>query len=308
MSNDKNETLYDKTMRQLKNNQLVVAIMVIGAIGLGLSQGVDIFTKLRDALFPSTPALTQVHITIQPYDVVKGYTGSPILRQANIDRGTEVNAVAQIILDNVIADVTPEGGTDLKIKLDIRDNLLISDQAVDAELTVMASEQPTQMEVRSPVADLTSGTDLAGLFSDRTVLDPRCNCIHMILHALKTGFNSRYVDIYQLQDGYSFDPAALIATKDVAFGVEPVSLLIEQPQGQGQDTTLIEALKSSLEYTLREGTRKYEFLELSPYKSVTEFRAFIDPLIPSIAPGPGKGNTLEQYQVDYVVTVNFIVK
>ena len=47
MSRNKNETLYEKTMRQLKNNPIVVALLVIGAVAVGVSQGLDIFNKVK---------------------------------------------------------------------------------------------------------------------------------------------------------------------------------------------------------------------------------------------------------------------
>jgi hypothetical protein len=310
MSQDKDGTLYDKTMRQLKNNPLVVVILVLGVVFAGLAQGLDIFNKIKDAVFPSKAKISEVHVTIQPYDLITGSTASPILRLPAVGRGLDVDQMAQNILDEILAVVKDGSATEYSTHLQIKDNLLSADQPVNGELTLLMGNSPVQAPTTYPlpVPGLTEGTDLAQYFADRMVFDPDCSCIHLILSAPKNGFLQFDVEIYQVPGGYSFKRASRTTSLPVDFKPTSVSILLQVPQGKGTDQASIDALQSSLDYALRQRAGENDLLKLSPYKSEAELRAVVDPLIPALEPGAGKGNILDQYRVDFIVTVDFVVK
>ena len=311
MSKDKNETLYEKTMRQLKNNPIVVAILVMGAIAVGVSQGLDIFNKVKETVSPTkpyVPQISEVQITLQPYDIATGYTASPIIRPLNMENIVEIDAIANAILEQISEVTQPGLESGSSANLEIKGNVLNSDKSLEAGVIVMNSQSIAQVPVRVKIDDLSKGVDLTSVFSDSATFDQQCSCIHMELHVPAGGFQDDTLEIYQVQNGYSFDPSSLLTNKTLDFTVVMVSVLIETPKGEGSDAASLSTLEARLNNSLRQQASDMKSLQLSPYQSLSDLRAVIDPLIPSIAPGGGKGNVLEQYRVDYIITVNFIMK
>ena len=310
MSKNKNETLYEKTMRQLKNNPIVVGILVLGAIAVGLSQGLDIFKKVKETVSPAkpyVPQITEVQITLQPYNIVTGYTASPTIRSLNMENNVEIDAIANSILEQISEVTQPGSESGFRANLEIKDNVLNSDQSLEGGVIVMNSV--AQVPARVKIDDLNKGVDLTDVFSDSATFDQQCSCIHVELHVPAGGFQNVTLEIYQVQkDGYSFDPASSLTRKTLDFTVATVSILIETPKGEGSDAASLSTLEARLNNSLRQQASDIKSLELSPYPSLSDLRAVIDPLIPSIAPGGGKGNVLEQYRVDYIITINFIMK
>jgi len=309
MSKNKSETLYEKTMQQLKNNPIVVAILVLGAIAVGLSQGLDIFNKVKETVSPTKPyisQITEVQITLQPYDIVTGYTASPIIRRLNMEDISEIDAIASSILEQISEVTQPGSESGFRANLEIQENVLSSDKSLEGGVIVMNSV--AQVPVRVKIPDLNKGVDLTSVFSDTATFDQQCSCIHMELHVPTGGVQDATLEIYQVQNGYSFESASPLTRKTLDFTVVAVSILIETPQGEGSDAASLSTLEARLNYSLRQQASDIKSLQLSPYQSLSDLRAVIDPLIPSIAPGGGKGNVLEQYRVDYIITVNFIMK
>ncbi len=306
MSKDKSETLYEKTMRQLKNNPIVVTILVIGAIAVGLSQGLDVFNKLKSTVSPAKAQITEIHITIQPYDVVQGYTDSPTIRSLDMGNTSDTDAIAKSILEQIIEVVQPGSGSGFNANLEIKENILSSDKSLAGEVVVMNSV--AQVPVRVEIPDLTKGEDLTHEFSDSATFDQRCNCIHLELRGPKGDFQNETLEIYQVRSGFSFDSSSQVTRKTLDFTVVPVSILIESPKGEGSDAAKLGAFEASLNNSLRQKVSETTSLRLSPYQSLSDLRAVIEPLIPSIAPGGGKGNILEQYRVDFIAAVNFVMK
>jgi len=309
MSKNKSETLYEKTMRQLKNNPIVVGILVLGAIAVGLSQGLDIFNKVKETVSPTKPyipQITEVQLTIQPYDVVTGYTGSPTIRPLNMENTAEIDAIAKSILEQISEVTQPGSESEFSASLEIKGNVLSSDKSLEGGVIVMNSV--AQVPARVNILDLVKGADLTSVFSDSATFNQQCSCIHVELHVPTGGFQDATLEIYQVQNGYSFDPASSSTRKTLDFPVVTVSILIETPKGEGSDAANLSIFEARLNNSLRKNASDITSLQLSPYQSLSDLRAVIDPLIPSIAPGGGKGNVLEQYRVDFIITVNFIMK
>jgi len=105
MSENKGETLYEKTMRQLKNNPIVVAILVIGAIAVGLSQGLDIFNKFKETVSPAKAQITEIHLSIQGFNASGEYDGSPILRSPTLKDNADLNVVGNDIAEAITNEI-----------------------------------------------------------------------------------------------------------------------------------------------------------------------------------------------------------
>ena len=295
MSKDKSETLYEKTMRQLQNNPIVVAILVIGAIAVGVTQGLDIFNKVKETVSPTkpyNPQITEVQITLQPYDVVTGYTASPTIRPLNMENIVEIDEIADSILEQISEVTQPGSESGFSAALEIKQNVLSSDKSLAGGVIVMNSFE--QVPARVNIDDLSKGVALTSLFSDSATFDGQCSCIHMELHTPTGGFQDGTLEIYQLENGYSFDPASSLKKRTLDFTVVTVSILIEIPKGEGSDAATLSTVEARLNNSLRQKASDSKSLELSPYQSLSDLRAVIDPLIPSIAPGEGKGNVLEK--------------
>jgi hypothetical protein len=309
MSRYKNETLYEKTMRRIKNNPIVVAILTIGAIAVAVSQGLDMFNNLKQTVSPaepSVPQISEVQITIQPYDVVTGYTDPAAILSLAPEGEAEIDAIAEAILEQISGAIQPGAESGFRANLEIEDDILSADKPLQGGVIVMNSV--TQVAARVEIPDLAQGTDLTSIFSDSATYDAECSCIHMELHVATGGFQDEMLDIHQVANGYSFKPSSPSTSITLDFSVITTSILIETPKGEGADEAVLGALEARLNNSLRQQASGPKNLQLSPYQSLGELRAIIDPLIPSIAPGGGKGNVLEQYRVDFIVSVNFIVK
>jgi len=310
MSKNKGETLYEKTMRRLKNNPIIVAILVIGAIAVGLSQGLDIFNKLKESLFPATAQITEVHITIQPYKVPQGYSGSPILRSPALDNANNLNEITEAIITQITEAVQPGKATEHQSTLKIDGKILHSDKPVNGEITVIEPLSPTpiQQDVRVYIKNIVEGDDLSTRFGDNAVFDPNCSCIHLDLSAPESGYQDQSLDIYKFRDGYSFNKQVQVTTMDIVFPIVPVVVLIEMPQGNGATEQDIKVTQAGLYSALREKIQENTRLTLSSFKTQDELKAAIDAEIAKIPIGVGKDNYIFQNRVDFIITVNFIMK
>jgi hypothetical protein len=302
VSRKSDETLYDKTIQRLKNNPIIVTIMVLGVVIIAIAQ----FLNASKPFLPTKQHVTELQVTIQPYNVVTGYTDSPAIRSLDMGNTSETDAIAKSIIEQVIEVVQPNSSSGFNANLEIKGNVLSSDQSLEGGVVVVNSF--TQVAARVKIPDLAKGEDLTQLFSDPATFDEQCNCIYLELYAPKAGFENLAVKIHRDGDAFSFDSSSQVTKKALRFTVVTVSILIEYPKGEGADAAKLSAFEAGLNNGLRQNISGIESLRLSPYQSLSDLRAVIDPLIPSISPGEGKGNVLEQYRVDFIITVNFVLK
>ena len=231
---------------------------------------------------------------------------APTIRRLNMEDISEIDAIASSILEQISEVTQPGSESGFRANLEIKESVLSSDKSLEGGVIVMNSV--AQVPVRVKIPDLNKGVDLTSVFSDTATFDQQCSCIHMELHVPTGGVQDETLEIYQVQNGYCFDPASPLTRKTLDFIVVTVSILIETPQGEGSDAASLSTLEARLNNSLRQKASDRTSLQLSPYQHLSDLRAVIDPLIPSIAPRGGKGNVLEQYRVDYIITVNFIMK
>lgn len=302
MGKKSDETLYDKTIQRLKNNPIIVTIMVLGMVIIAITQ----FLNASKPFLPAKQHITELQVTIQPYNVVTGYTDSPTIRSLEMGNTLETDAIAKSIIEQVIEVVQPNSSSGFNANLVIKGNVLSSDQPLEGGVVVVNNF--TQVAARVKIPDLSKGEDLTQEFSDPATFDEQCNCIYLELYAPKAGFENATIKIHQGQNGLSFDSSSQVNDKTISFTVVTVSILIEYPKGEGSDAAKLDTFNASLNNSLKQNISEIKSLQLSPYQSLSDLRAVIDPLIPSISPGEGKGNVLEQYRVDFIITVNFVLK
>jgi hypothetical protein len=293
----------------LKNNPIVVGILVLGAIAVGLSQGLDIFKKVKETVSPAKAHITEVHISIQGFNTSGEYDGSPILRSPPLKDKTDFKAVAGDIAEAIANEIKPAQSQTYIANLEINGNILTSDQPVRANLIAVKVNNPVmQIGPRVQAADLIAGEDISQRFADSAFFSSDCNCIHLELDAPVDGYEEEPFDIFQYQAGYSFDANQMINKKSVLLNTSRVSVLIDFPQGQGVDEQHLSATEVTLDGAIRQQIQASDFMTISPYKTQAEYKAEIEKAIAALPLGGGKEDYLAQHGVKYIVTITFIMK
>lgn len=310
MSTDSSENLLDKIKLRVKNHPIGVFFLLFGSIILVLGDVLDVFNTARAIISPTkpyVPQIAQVYLTLQPYKLTQGAVGTPI--STTFEDIDGINALAEAIMTHIRDVVHPGSEPKYEAALRIEDGSLYSDKAMTGYLFVIdQADSVLQATERIELGDLTRGIRLSTRFKDRATFSPDCNCIHIEVNAPVDGYQSRTVDVYQYQDGHSFDPDMQVMSQAIELASGRVRILLEEPRGEGGTEKDVRVAQAGLFNAIASKIVDDSSFELALAFSEEELEAQTQSDLDSFPIGPAKEAYLEQNRVDYIIRVTFIMK
>jgi hypothetical protein len=292
MSNS--ETLYDQITQRLKNNKVVVLILIAFAVVLGVAQFQGALTGIIGTV--RAPQV-QVQASIQPYDFMGGQAASlkgltPI--QGDSDH---IEKMAVALSEEIVSalGVTP---TTVEATLQIDGHSLHSSQPLRASVLVLASPIAQVGRVAKDLGEA-NGLDVLPLFGDSQFVNHNDNSLDMELVPQHGYFQRESLKIFRGNPDFSFEPNGKQLTKVIRFTPHKPKLML------AFDTTgpQLENARASLEFMLRSELQKRS-LELSSLTQaeLEEQRKTIQ----NLGMGAAKTQLTDKFNVDYIVKATLL--
>lgn len=294
------ETLYEKTVRNLKNRKSVVIVLFLFALAIGAGQFLGGISNIAK-FFTTKRTKLQATISLQQYDLLAEATESPkILDTLNGDV-KDVRRISELIAEQLTAVIQPERVLDAEVE--ISGNTLNSSQSLIAYIHLWGPQQRGP-EVKTFGKE--NGLDLLALSEDYLFFDPRRNLLTISIRDRKGYFRREFLEIFKKGDSFTFDEAGGIVKKKLRFRPRKSKVLVEILEVSGADREVNESVQASLNSEVRKALGGYDFIHLSPLNRNDLMRKREE--IMQLPLGPGKGRLIDQYNVDFIVTGEIAIR
>lgn len=285
------ETLYDQTVTRLKNNKLVVLVLIAFAVLLAVAQLQGALSGIKNALFPPK-AHVQVRAFIQRYDFMVGNIEPP--KPLATTSGT-VPEIAQGLATDIGAAIERAPGI-VQATLQINGSSLRADQKLRAAVLIFVL--PMSQVARTPTdVGEADNINLAAIFDDPQYVDHADNSIDMEVVPHLGYFERVPLKIFRSATGFSFDGAPVGKTRTIHFTPHTPKVLLATFEAASEP---LQNARAALASALRADLAKNPALELSP--STEEELAKDKERIQALGPGPAKSALANEHNADYIVT------
>jgi hypothetical protein len=289
------ESLYDQTIRKLKNNKVVVIFLIGFVVVLGLAQIQGAFSGLL-----RTVRNPKIHLqaSIRPYDFMGG-TISPEKNLASLSgQITQISILVPPLTKQILTEIGA-GQTTLDACLQIEGGALRASQPLQAAVLVFGSPTSQMARIGKNLGDA-NGIDISALFKDSQFVNGVDNAVDMEVVPQHGYFQREPLSIFRRHQGLSFEPDHDALAKVIHFTAQIPKIMLAVEAGD----THVEDAKESLDFALRSELAKHSSLELSPLtqSDLDEQRKAIQRLGEGIA----KSQLEDKYNVDYIVKVKIL--
>jgi hypothetical protein len=286
-----NETLYDQVVTRLKNNKLMVFVLIAFAVLLAVAQLQGALSGIKNALFPPKTRV-QVAAFIQRYDFMVGNIESP---KPLATRKGSIPEIAQTLAKDIGAAIGPAPGI-VQATLQIDGSGLRADQKLRAAVLIFV---PPMSQVARTPKDVgeADNLDLTAIFNDPQYVDHADNSIDMELVPRMGYFEREPLKIFRSAKGFSFDGASAGKTRTIQFNPHTPRVLLATFEAAGEP---LQNARTALTSALRTELARNPALELSP--STEEELAKEKREIQALGPGPAKSALANEHNADYIVT------
>jgi hypothetical protein len=288
------ETLYDQTIRTLKNSKVIVLVLIAFAVLLGLAQLQGALSGIRTAFFP---AKTQVHVDalVQRYDFMVGNVESPKPLKSVQGDITHVRQVAENLAEELSSAIgSAPGKSEAVLRID-RSSLRAT-QPLRAAVLVFVAPMTQVARVAHELGDA-NNLDLQPIFADPQFTGPTNNSIDVEVSLAVGSFEREPLKIFKRPDGFSFEADVRAQEKTLSFSPHKARIILSRFEAKGED---LQRASAALESALRAALQKYPSLELSPL--TLEELEKQKKTIQNLRPGETKSALANQFSVDYLVT------
>lgn len=299
MSND--ETLYEKTVRKLKNKKFVVFILIIFALVIAASQFITGISDIFKFFAPKKTKL-EANISLQQYDIMSESTQSPEMLETIEGDIDDIQIFSALIAEEVAEAIQPERL--FEIKLDISENTLKSPHSLIAYIHIqgmVVQQSPLVKEFGSA-----KKLDLLAISQDPLYFDFQRNSLEISVRDRKGHFQREFIKVFKREDTFSFDTNSKILNKKIRFSLRKSKILLETLEVSGGSAEIIQDIQASLNSAVRKRLGDHEFLAISPLNRDDLQRKREE--IKLLPLGPGKGEIIDQYNVDFIISGNIIIK
>ncbi len=195
-------TLYDQAVRKLKNNKVVVLVLLGFTVLGAVAQVYGVFSGIISSLFPPKTHV-QVAASIQRYDFMVGKTKA--VKPLGLVQGdvTHLQQIADDLAKEIASAMGPTR-TSSEVTLAIESHNLHANQPVRASVLVFVPPIVQIGRVPKAVGE-TDTVDMQPLFGDPQFVDPRYNSIDMELEPCAGGYQREPLKIFKRGMDFSFD-------------------------------------------------------------------------------------------------------
>jgi hypothetical protein len=286
-----NKTLYDQVVTRLKNNKLVVLVLIAFTVLLAVAQLQGALSGIKNALFPPK-AHVQVAAFIQRYDFMVGNIEPP--KPLATTRGS-IPEIAKDLAQGIGAVIEPTPGI-VRAILQIDGSSLRADQKLRAAVLIFVP--PMSQAARTPKdVGAADNLDLTAIFNDPQYVDHADDSVDMELVPRIGYFERVPLKILRSAAGFSFDGASAGKTRAIQFTPHTPRVLLATFDAAGEP---LQNARAALASALRTDLARNPALELSP--STEEELAKEKEKIQALGPGPAKSALANEHNADYIVT------
>ncbi len=299
------ETLYEKTVRNLKNRKSVVIVLFLFALAIGGGQFLGGISEIA-GFFTTKRTKLQATIWLQQFDLVAEATESPKTLDTIDGDVKDVERVSKLIVEQLTLEIQPERTFDAEVE--ISGNTLSSSKSLIAYLHPWF-EQPESPKQEGSVVKMfgkENDLDLLALHEDEGFFDPGRNLLTMSIRDRQGYFHRKSLKIFKKGDSFAFDEAGGIVKKTVAFRPRTSKVLVETFEVSGANRDVHERVQASLNSQVKRALGESAFIDLSPLDRDDLVRKREQ--IMELPLGPGKEHLIDQYNVDFIVTEEIVIK
>lgn len=280
-------TLYDRIIAKLKDNKVVVVVVLAFIAVTSLGQLYGLFPGIMGWLFPPK---FHVSASIRPYDFMVGDVGQRQQLEPVQGSASQVDSIAANLAKEIASACGPA-----------TDRL---DATLEIQGQTLRSSRPLHVSIpgfQNPMAQTTRyGKDLGenenfdlGSFVGPGFMDAADNSVGLNLGA--RGFDGKYVKIFKREEGLSFDPQQQRLTQNISLTPRKIKLLLDFTVSGDPDGKFADLMAEV-------GRKLPSFIEVSSETLATLEKERGD--VRSQPIGPGKLLVSDQYNVDFVVSGN----
>jgi hypothetical protein len=288
------ETLYDETIRKLKNNKVIVLLLVAFAVFLGLAQLQGALSGMWKTIFPAN---TRVHVdvSVQRYDFMVGNIESARPLEPVQGDITDVRQMAEKLAEELTSAIgSPPDRFEAVLRID--GSTLRATKPLRAAVLVFSSPMEQVARVARELGDA-NNLDLRPIFADPQFTGQGGSSIDMEVSPRPGFFEREPLKIFKRPDGFSFQADVPAQEKTLPFSPHQAKVILSRFEAKGE---VLERASAAIESALRIALQKYPSVQLSPL-TIRELEKEKQ-TIQNLGPGAAKSALSNQFNVDYIIT------
>ena len=306
---NKEDTLYDRIVRKLKNKPIIVSILLIFVMIIAISQFLGGVSEIINTFFPDRGDL-EITIYIQHVDLMSSSTESSEILGPIYGDIDDIQHIGELIARQIVETIQPQTTETNQLRqlyfettLEISGNNLQSSQLVHAYIILLGVEQVGRV-VRE--FGKTESLNLTLLFQE-LYFDPMYNCTSMTIGDLDGHFENELLQIFKHDDNnFSFDAEKKIANKTIRIFPRKKIIIIETFDVGGANPEIVDSVRISLDSALRNELEAYEFIKISSLTQ-EDLRRIRDEN-QALPVGHAKEELIRQSNVHFIVKGSVVIK
>lgn len=303
---NKEDTLYDRIVRKLKNKPVIVSILLTFVVIIAASQFLGGVSDIINTFFPDRGNL-KVTIYIQHADLMYSSTESSEILGPIYGDIDDIPHMGELIARQIVETIQPPTTeTNFETTLEILGDNLQSSQLVDVFIIILLGVSQYEDRVQRECSE-TESLNLTSLFQEELYFDPECNCTSITIGDPDGHFKNEFLKIFKHDDNnFSFDAEKKIANKTIRIYPRKKIIIIETFDVGGANPEIVDSVRISLDSALRNELEAYEFIEISSLtkEDLDRKRDEIRPL----PVGRAKEGLIGQFNVHFIVKGSVVIK